>query len=88
MQITYNAFKEFVDAQGVTQVDRIETVTKIINGRTYSYILEDLRPFTTYTVNVTAVPPTSEYRPPAKISVTTQMAGKFLHHIDMAVNES
>lgn len=74
-QITYSAFKEFVDAQGVTQVVRIEKVTKIVNRKTKSYILEDLRPFTTYTVNVTAVPPTSEYRPPAKITVTTQMAG-------------
>lgn len=70
--------KEFVDAQGVTQVQKIPTVTHIVNPRKYSYIIEDLRPFTTYTVNVTAVPNTNVYRPPAKITVTTQMAGKLI----------
>lgn len=73
-QITYSAIKEFVDAQGVTQVQKIPAVTDVINNRKYSYIIEELRPFTTYTVNVTAVPQTDEYRPPAKITVTTQMA--------------
>lgn len=73
-KITYSAIKEFVDAQGVTQVQRIPTVPRIVSNRKYSYIIEELRPFTTYTVNVTAVPQTNEYRPPAKITVTTQMA--------------
>ncbi|XP_069195928.1 tyrosine-protein phosphatase Lar isoform X6 [Procambarus clarkii] len=73
-KVTYSAVKEFVDAQGVTQVQRIPTVTHIVQYRKYCYIIEDLRPFTTYTVNVTAVPQTNEYRPPAKITVTTQMA--------------
>ncbi|CAL4091883.1 unnamed protein product, partial [Meganyctiphanes norvegica] len=72
--VRYSAVKEFVDAQGVTQIQRIKIQTQIVNTRTYSYIIEDLLPFTTYTVNVTAVPPTHEYRPPAKITVTTQMA--------------
>ncbi|KAG7163473.1 Tyrosine-protein phosphatase Lar-like 2 [Homarus americanus] len=72
--VTYSAVKEFVDAQGVTQVQRVPPVTNIVNYRKYSYIIEDLRPFTTYTVNVTAVPQTNDYRPPAKITVTTQMA--------------
>lgn len=75
-QVTYSAIKEFVDAQGVTQVQRIPTVPRIVNDRKYSFIIEELKPFTTYTVNVTAVPQTNEYRPPAKITVTTQMAGK------------
>lgn len=74
--MTYSAVKEFVDAQGVTQVQKISVTTKIVNKRKHSFIIEDLRPFTTYTVNVTAVPQTQEYRPPAKITVTTQMAGK------------
>ncbi|KAG0721326.1 Tyrosine-protein phosphatase Lar [Chionoecetes opilio] len=73
-KITYSAVKEFVDAQGVTQVQRIPTVPRIVSNRKYSYVIEELRPFTTYTVNVTAVPQTNEYRPPAKITVTTQMA--------------
>ena len=70
--------KEFVDAQGVTQVQKIATVSRIVSNRKFSYVIEELRPFTTYTVNVTAVPQTSEYRPPAKITVTTQMAGKWI----------
>ncbi|XP_066985469.1 tyrosine-protein phosphatase Lar isoform X3 [Macrobrachium rosenbergii] len=73
-KVTYSAIKEFVDAQGVTQVQKIPVTTHIVNSRKYSFIIEDLRPFTTYTVNVTAVPQTQEYRPPAKITVTTQMA--------------
>ncbi|XP_037790412.1 tyrosine-protein phosphatase Lar-like [Penaeus monodon] len=73
-KVTYSAVKEFVDAQGVTQVQKISVTTKIVNKRKHSFIIEDLRPFTTYTVNVTAVPQTQEYRPPAKITVTTQMA--------------
>ncbi|XP_045139286.1 tyrosine-protein phosphatase Lar-like isoform X5 [Portunus trituberculatus] len=73
-KITYSAVKEFVDAQGVTQVQKIPTVPRIVSNRKFSYVIEELRPFTTYTVNVTAVPQTSEYRPPAKITVTTQMA--------------
>ena len=68
--------KEFVDAQGVTQVQTIPKIPLIVSDRKYSYVIEELRPFTTYTVNVTAVPQTIEYRPPAKITVTTQMAGK------------
>lgn len=63
----------------MAQVIRIDKVTKIVNRKTYNYILEDLLPFTTYTVNVTAVPSTTEYRPPAKITVTTQMAGELFN---------
>ena len=77
LQITYSARKEFVDARGVTQVDIIEPRTKIVNSRIHTYVIEDLRPFTTYTVNVTALAPTKKYKPPAKITVTTQMAGEF-----------
>ena len=35
---------------------------------------QDLSPFTTYHVNVSAIPKDRSYRPPAKITVTTQMA--------------
>ncbi|KAK3869100.1 hypothetical protein Pcinc_025578 [Petrolisthes cinctipes] len=73
-KITYSAVKEFVDAQGVTQVQKIPATPRFVSNREISYIIEELRPFTTYTVNVTAVPQTKEYRPPAKITVTTQMA--------------
>ncbi|KAF2354314.1 PTP type protein phosphatase [Trinorchestia longiramus] len=73
-KITYSAYKEFVDARGVTQVHEFKTVPKVVGPRQYSFVIEDLRPFTTYTVNVTAVPSSNDYRPPARITVTTQMA--------------
>lgn len=84
-QITYSAVKEFVDAQGVTQVQKIPATPRVVSNRETSYIIEELRPFTTYTVNVTAVPQTSEYRPPAKITVTTQMAGKAIAVQDLYI---
>ena len=37
-------------------------------------LIQDLSPFTTYHVNVSAIPKDRSYRPPAKITVTTQMA--------------
>ncbi|KZC05677.1 Receptor-type tyrosine-protein phosphatase delta, partial [Dufourea novaeangliae] len=39
-----------------------------------STMINELQPFTTYNVNVSAVPRDGQYRPPAKITVTTQMA--------------
>lgn len=39
-----------------------------------SVTVGELSPFTTYNVNVTAVPPDHSYRPPAKITVTSHMA--------------
>ena len=38
------------------------------------FYFQDLSPFTTYHVNVSAIPKDRSYRPPAKITVTTQMA--------------
>ena len=73
-QISYDAAKEFVDAQGVTQTVRIPKITILVSHNTLEYTIKDLSPFTTYHVNVTAVPEGRSYRPPAKIIVTTQMA--------------
>jgi receptor-type tyrosine-protein phosphatase F len=73
-QISYDAYKEFVDAQGVTQAVRIPKITILVSHNTHEYTIKDLSPFTTYHVNVTAVPEGRNYRPPAKITVTTQMA--------------
>lgn len=36
--------------------------------------IENLSPFTTYNINVTAKAADTEYRPPTRITVTTQMA--------------
>ena len=73
-KISYNAYKEFVDAQGITQAAQIDTITILMSPKTQEYTIKDLSPFTTYHVNVSAIPPDRSYRPPAKITVTTQMA--------------
>ena len=73
-QISYDAYKEFVDAQGVTQAVRIPKITILVSHKTNEYTIKDLSPFTTYHVNVSAIPEDRSYRPPAKITVTTQMA--------------
>ncbi|XP_037092233.1 LOW QUALITY PROTEIN: tyrosine-protein phosphatase Lar-like [Pollicipes pollicipes] len=79
-RIRYDAVKEFLDAEGVTQSRRIEPRSLILDAKRCEKRsvcrkqIEDLEPFTTYTVNVTAVPDDNGYRAPAKIRVTTQMA--------------
>ena len=73
-QISYDAEKEFVDAQGVTQNVKIPKVTILVSHNTLEYTVKDLSPFTTYHVTVTAKPEGRGHTPPAKITVTTQMA--------------
>ena len=63
-----------MDAQGVTQAVRIPKITILVSHKTTEYTIKDLSPFTTYHVNVSAIPEDRSYRPPAKITVTTQMA--------------
>ncbi|KAF4522865.1 hypothetical protein B566_EDAN008185, partial [Ephemera danica] len=48
--------------------------TILLEPASRSYTINELSPFTTYSVNVSAIPADHQYRPPAKISVTTQMA--------------
>ncbi len=67
--------KEFVDAGGMTQRRRIPPRIILVDPNVQSKHIEDLTPFTTYSVNVTAIPKDSSYRPPARIQVTTMMAG-------------
>ncbi|UXI17727.1 RING finger protein 11 [Sarcoptes scabiei] len=75
-QITYGAFKEFYDSQGVLQRLKIEPKTIYESAETFEYKLNKLMPFTTYQVNITAIASDDEsvYRPAAKIIVTTAMA--------------
>lgn len=75
-KVTFNAIKVFVDAQGITQTQNIPTREIIIPQSKQQYTISELTPFTTYQVNVSAVPAdcTNCYRPPAKLSITTQMA--------------
>lgn len=67
-----------MDSAGITQTQEISRNTILLNPSVRSYTLNDLSPFTTYNVNVSAIPSDQQYRPPTKITITTQMAGKIL----------
>ncbi|XP_049874528.1 tyrosine-protein phosphatase Lar isoform X3 [Pectinophora gossypiella] len=73
-KISYNAIKEFVDSLGMTQTQEIPKREIIVKHDRTSYSINDLSPFTTYNVNVSCIPNDDSYRPPTKITVTTQMA--------------
>ncbi|XP_049808964.1 tyrosine-protein phosphatase Lar [Schistocerca nitens] len=73
-KISYDALKNFMDSQGMTQTQIIPRQEILLKPHIRSYTLSDLSPFTTYSVNVSAIPSDHQYRPPTKISVTTQMA--------------
>lgn len=73
-KVSFDAVKEFVDSQGITQTQAITRVTLSLEKTLTKVIINELHPFTTYNVNVSAVPPDEQYRPPARITVTTQMA--------------
>ncbi|XP_066151280.1 tyrosine-protein phosphatase Lar isoform X3 [Euwallacea fornicatus] len=73
-KISFDAIKEFVDSQGITQTQSIPRVEIILSDDIKSHTINELSPFTTYNVNVSAIPSDKSYRPPTKITVTTQMA--------------
>ncbi|XP_046968900.1 tyrosine-protein phosphatase Lar isoform X6 [Vanessa cardui] len=73
-KISYNAIKEFVDSLGMTQTQEIPKREIIVKHDRTSYSINDLSPFTTYNVNISAIPNDNSYRPPTTIFVTTQMA--------------
>lgn len=72
-KVTYDAFKEFVDSDGMTQTQQFKPRELTVSQDRESVTVGELSPFTTYNVNVTAVAPDHSYRPPAKITVTTHM---------------
>ncbi|XP_020708528.1 tyrosine-protein phosphatase Lar isoform X5 [Athalia rosae] len=72
--VSFDAIKEFVDSQGITQTQVVQRKQITLDPDTTTTTVNELAPFTTYSVNVTAVPSDGQYRPPAKITVTTQMA--------------
>lgn len=74
VQISYDAIKEFVDSQGITQTQVVPRRTILLDPETRSHTINELSPFTTYNVNVSAIPSDHTYRPPTRITVTTQMA--------------
>ncbi|XP_045766838.1 tyrosine-protein phosphatase Lar isoform X5 [Maniola jurtina] len=73
-KISYNAIKEFVDSLGMTQTQEIPKRDIVVKHDITSYSINDLSPFTTYNVNISAIPNDKSYRPPTTITVTTQMA--------------
>ncbi|KAL1129262.1 hypothetical protein AAG570_013791 [Ranatra chinensis] len=73
-RITFDAVKEFVDSQGITQTQVVPRRTVVLEPQTRTHTINELSPFTTYNVNVTALPADRRYRPPTRITVTTQMA--------------
>ncbi|CAH1184278.1 unnamed protein product [Phyllotreta striolata] len=73
-KISFDAIKEFVDSQGITQTQNIPKVEIKLDAAVRSHLINELSPFTTYSVNVSAIPTDNSYRPPTKITVTTQMA--------------
>lgn len=73
-KVSFDAVKEFVDSQGITQTQVVPRRQMLLDPQTTNTMINELQPFTTYNVNVSAVPRDGQYRPPAKITVTTQMA--------------
>jgi receptor-type tyrosine-protein phosphatase F len=73
-KISYDAVKEFVDSQGMAQTQSIPRRDFVLSHHVRSHTINNLSPFTTYFVNVSAIPNDYTYRPPTKITVTTQMA--------------
>ncbi|CAL4085246.1 unnamed protein product, partial [Meganyctiphanes norvegica] len=72
--ISFGGEKEFVDSQGLTQTTEYESGKYNVSGTTQSLILQDLKPFTTYNINVTALSSSQEYTPPVKMTFKTKMA--------------
>ncbi|XP_011267774.1 tyrosine-protein phosphatase Lar isoform X7 [Camponotus floridanus] len=73
-KVSFDAVKEFVDSQGITQTQIVPRRDIELDPQITTAMINELQPFTTYNVNVSAVPRDRQYRPPAKITVTTQMA--------------
>lgn len=72
--ITYGANKQFFDAQGTFKTLTTAPKTIRVPANATTYTITDLIPFTSYQVNVTAIPIENTYRPPAKLIVTTTVA--------------
>lgn len=73
-KICFDAVKEFVDSQGMSQLQSVQRREITLKHHIRSHTINELSPFTTYYVNVSAIPADYSYRPPTKITVTTQMA--------------
>ncbi|XP_067118377.1 tyrosine-protein phosphatase Lar-like isoform X6 [Centruroides vittatus] len=72
--VTYGAHKEFYDSRGMLQELPIPIQKVLVSSQVTEVTIDNLMPFTSYEVNVTAVPADESFRPAAKIIVTTAMA--------------
>ncbi|XP_025017927.1 tyrosine-protein phosphatase Lar isoform X2 [Tetranychus urticae] len=72
--ITYEAHKEFYDSLSMLKTLPIPPSKIEVNASTTQITIDNLMPFTSYQVNVTALPADKTYRPPARKTVTTAMA--------------
>ncbi|XP_035214536.1 tyrosine-protein phosphatase Lar-like [Stegodyphus dumicola] len=73
-KISYSAHKEFYDSQEVLQELPIPPQVIYVDSSVTELRVDNLMPFTSYQVNITAIPQDNSFRPPAKITVTTAMA--------------
>lgn len=73
-KITYEAHKEFYDSLSMLKTLTIPPSDIRVNASITQYTIENLMPFTSYQVNVTALPADGTYRSPARKTVTTAMA--------------
>lgn len=56
LQISFDAVKEFVDSQGITQTQIVPRRTALLEPLARTHTINELSPFTTYNVNVSAIP--------------------------------
>lgn len=73
-EISYDGYKEYYDEYGKLQKFSIASRSTVVDPHTTEYPVYDLMPFTSYSFNITAVSADEQYRPAAKITVTTAMA--------------
>ncbi|XP_055908699.1 tyrosine-protein phosphatase Lar isoform X5 [Eupeodes corollae] len=73
-KVSFDAMKVFVDSQGFSQTQVVTKREIILKQTIRTHTINELSPFTTYNVNVSALPADYSYKPPTKITVTTQMA--------------
>lgn len=73
-KITYEAHKEFFDGQNILRIHNYPPKIIEVNSSVTSATIDNLEPFTSYQVNVSAIPPDNSYRSPARKIVTTARA--------------
>lgn len=73
-QVSYDAYKEYLNSEGMVKTVTFPVQEFKLSNDKQTLTLNDLSPFTTYNINITAVPADGRYRAPSKIVVTTDMS--------------